>query len=145
MKIHTGEREEARERLLEWLKPGDTVYTILRHVSASGMTRHISVVKPYVREGDGEIDFLHLDYNVARALGEREARNRLGGRDGIKVGGCGMDMGFHLVYSLSRALWPEGHECIGTGCPANDHTNGDRDYTPHHHNDGGYCLNQRWL
>lgn len=36
-------------------------------------------------------------------------------------------------------------ECIGHGCPSNDHCNGDRDYTPHHHNSGGYALKHRWL
>jgi hypothetical protein len=87
------------------------------------MCRHISVVKPYVREDTGEIRFLHLDYSVARVLGEPEASNRSGGPDGIKVGGCGMDMGFHLVYNLSYALWPAGFECIGPDCPANDHVN----------------------
>ena len=38
------ERDEARERLLEMLRPGDTVHTILRHVSRSGMSRSISPV-----------------------------------------------------------------------------------------------------
>ena len=33
------ERDEARARLREILKPGDTVYTVLRHVSASGMSQ----------------------------------------------------------------------------------------------------------
>lgn len=31
------EREDAKTRLLAMLKPGDRVYTVLRHVSASGM------------------------------------------------------------------------------------------------------------
>lgn len=33
------ERDEARARLREILKPGYTVYTVLRHVSASGMSQ----------------------------------------------------------------------------------------------------------
>lgn len=136
-------KAEARERLAQWLKPGDTVFTMLRHVSRSGMSRRISVVKPVVRDGD--TDFLHLDYNVARLLGWTEARNRLGGEDGIKVGGCGMDMGFHLVYELSYALFGNDWECIGEGCPSNDHSNGDCNYEPHPHRDGGYALRQRWL
>jgi hypothetical protein len=82
-----------------------------------------------------------------------------------------MDMGFHLVYTLSYALYPQGFGCVGERCPSNDHSNGDRDYTPHGcydengaledrepgpgelrdgcrrhwHRDGGYALTQRWL
>jgi len=47
-----------------------------------------------------------------------------------------MDMGFHLVSTLSYYLYPEGFGCTGKSegrdrCPSNDHSNGDRDYTPH--------------
>lgn len=139
-KAQLAERDEARAKLRELVKPGDTVHTILRHVSRSGMQRSISVI---LAGGDGPYDATWL---VARALRMPIDPNHYG----VKVGGCGMDMGFHLVYSLSYALWPEGHGCTGPGCPSNDHTNGDRDYTPHPvrehwHRDGGYALRQRWL
>ena len=137
-------KEEARESLLEWIKPGDTLYTILRHVSRSGMSRRIGVVKPYIREDTGELDMLFLDYAVATLTENRLSPTGKKG-EGICVDGCGMDMGFHLIYSLSYALWPDGFECIGSGCPSNDHSNGDRDYSPHTHRDGGYALKQRWL
>jgi hypothetical protein len=39
------EQAEAKAALLKILKPGDTVNTILRHVSRSGMMRHISRLK----------------------------------------------------------------------------------------------------
>lgn len=95
-KVTKAEKAEAIAKLREILKPGDTVYTILRHVSRSGMTRSISCV---VRGAEGPYD---IDWLVRRALGLPFDRNR----GGVKVGGCGMDMGFHLVYSLSRVLWP---------------------------------------
>src|SRR3990167_5500047 len=79
--------------------------------------------------------------SVAYALDDTLDRNRWG----VRVGGCGMDMGFHLVYNLSRVLFPDGFDCIGKDFPANDHSNGDRDYKPHTHKDGGYALKQRWL
>jgi hypothetical protein len=125
---------EARERLLEWLKPGDTVHTILRHVSRSGMQRTISLYKlgadrPYL-----------LDWSVAAVLGMT-----LDQRDGVKVGGCGMDMGFHLVYNLGEHLWPDGFTCSGEGCQSCDHSNGDRNYARHQHSDGGYALRHQWL
>lgn len=155
------ERQEAVEKLREWIKPGDTVYTIVRHVSRSGMQREIGIVL-LSKEDRGMVD-LHPNYLVAKALGERQGK-----RDGIIVGGCGMDMGFRLVYNLSRTLFGGKGEfgCIGEGCPSNDHGNGDRDYTPHMseaertggadgkpctchrehlHSDGGYALKQRWL
>ena len=130
------ERETARKELLEILKPGDTVYCVLRHVSRSGMSREIS----FFAEGMRSIDYL-----AARVLDMRRGK-----RDGLVVGGCGMDMGFHVVYNLSRRLFPDGFTCTGRNehpnmCPSNDHSNGSRDYTPHNHSDGGYALRHRWI
>ncbi len=133
------ERQEAVEQLRKWIKPGDTVYTIIRHVSRSGMQREIGVVL-LTKGDDGRQVDLHPNYLVAKALGERQGK-----RDGVIMGGCGMDMGFALVHSLSYVLHGNGFECIGEGCPSNEHSNGDRDYTPHRHNSGGYSLRQRWL
>jgi len=132
------ERQEAVEQLREWLKPGDTVFTILRHVSRSGMTRHIGVV--VMQDG---ID-LHPNWAVASAIDVR--MNKAG--NGVVMGGCGMDMGFALVYDLSRVLFPDGFACIDDSatCPSNDHSNyphWGRHKNPH--NDGGYALKQRWL
>lgn len=140
-KAQKAERSEAVAQLREWFPVGSTVFTILRSVSRSGMQREIGVLASL---GNG--DFRHPNYATAKALGLR-----LGKGDGVKVGGCGMDMGFHLAYEISRVCYPNGHGCIGKGCHSNDHSNGDRDYTPHSderphwHNDGGYALNHRWL
>lgn len=66
--------------------------------------------------------------------------------DALVVNGCGMDMGFHVVYELGYTLYGrDGFICIGERCPSNDHSNGDRDYTPHAHTDGGYALRYEWL
>ena len=73
---------------------------------------------------------------------------------GLKVGGCGMDMGFRVVYGLSSALYRGiGYECLndaeGNGkCPSNYHVNsrpydGTNKGEPVHHD--GYALSQRWL
>ena len=90
--------DEAKAQLRKWLKPGDTVHTILDHVSSSGMTRHIRVV---LLKGS---EALHPNHSVAVVLGYSRARRG----DGLVVGGCGMDMGFHIVHSLGYALY--GHE-----------------------------------
>lgn len=157
------QQNEAIERLREWLKPGDTIYTILRHVSRSGMQREISLL--YFGERSEPYD---LDYNVAWALDARR------GKRGVVASGCGMDMGFHLVYNLGRTLYPDGYGCVGEKCRSNDHSNGDpkgrvphgcvderhRDPSKrdpscecglhsaaedHWHTDGGYAFNHKWL
>jgi hypothetical protein len=114
-------RDSMRADLRDRLKPGDTVYTILRHVSSSGMSRRISLA--YV--ADGRI--CDITYSAAIALG-----SRVSDKGGILVGGCGMDMGFHLVYSLGAALWPD-----GTPEP-HGNRNGEPDST------GGYALKHCW-
>ena len=63
--LTTTHETEAIEALREQLRPGDTVYTILRHVSASRMTRHISVV--IMRENEP----VDITWRVAGALGLR--------------------------------------------------------------------------
>ena len=131
-------RNEAIERLRASLAPGDTVHTVLRHVSASGMTRDIDALQ-LTSEPDGRIITHWLSGLACRALGWPRHN------DAVRVSGVGMDMGFHLVYSLSRALFPAGFDCTGKRCPSNDHSNGDRDYTPHNHRDGGYALRHAWL
>jgi hypothetical protein len=141
-KQQLADQQAAIEQLREWLHPGDTVRTILRHVSSSGMTRDISAVAMV----DGEP--FDITYWVARVLGDRIVNG------GVRRGGCGMDMGFDLVYSLSRRLYPTGHYCIGEStdrdrtCPSNEHSNdrGVRNYShARHHSNGGYALRQRWL
>ena len=147
------QQANAVAKLREMLNPGDTVYTILRHRSRSGMSRRISTVAVI----GGRI--ADLDYLVARALDYRVHRD-----GGLIVGGCGMDMGFHVVYNLARVLFSAGFGCTGEEsylrrCPSNDHSNGDANYTPnghrgplytpgdkstlrHWHADGGYALRQ---
>jgi len=93
------DRVESIERL-RGIFDGDEkpmIYTILRHVSDSGMSRDISLL--YIKGNS----VYHLNYSVALALGDRlVSRN---GSDAIRVHGTGMDMGFHLVYNLSSVLY----------------------------------------
>jgi hypothetical protein len=116
-KKEVAERDEARETLRGIIKPGQVVYTSLKHVSRSGMQREIAL---YVVE-DGAIRW--VTGLAARAMGDR-----IGKRDGIVVSGCGMDMGFHLVYNLSWTLYPT-YKCLGPRvngqrqCPSTYHSN----------------------
>lgn len=106
-RISRSERAAAIENLRSMLKPGDTVYTVLRHVSAPGMSRKINV---YRIENNAP---QWLSRRVALAIGES-----LDERSGaIKVSGCGMDMGFHIVYNLGHVLWPKGFGELGWTAP----------------------------
>lgn len=90
----------AREQLLtHYLNEGDTVYTVLRSVSSSGMSRKISLKVAK----DGKI--LDLTYYASILLDW--ALVEVNGSRALRVGGCGMDMGFHTVYTLSRVLFRE--------------------------------------
>lgn len=121
-------KEESTQKLKELLKPGDVVYTQLNHVSSSGMSRVIALK---VIRKNKPIDITWyvdnvLDYKMHKS------------RDGLSVGGAGMDMGFHVVYSLSSVLFPKGFRHNKN----THHRNGD---TSPRDNDGGYALNQEWL
>lgn len=89
------EKDEATRSLRKLLRPGDTVHCILRHVSSSGMTRHIDFY--IIRHNQ----LCFLSGYIGKVLGYRRANNS----DGLVVQGCGMDMGFSIVHSLGYALW----------------------------------------
>lgn len=99
------DRDYAKEHLLtHYLKEGDKVYTILRSVSASGMSRDISLV---IAQGEEIID---ITYYAAHAMGDKVKESK--GHRAIRVNGAGMDIGFHLVYNLSSVLF-HGQERAG--------------------------------
>lgn len=112
-----------RAELLKILAPGATVYTQLRHKAASGMSRAISLHAVH----DGRIRCID---GLASDLIGAPVNRRHGG---LTVNGCGMDMGFSLVYSLGAALWPQ-----GTPKP-----HGRRNGAPD--SAGGYALKHEWL
>lgn len=122
MSKRDSEVEDARKSLLQVLKPGDTIFTSLAHCSRSGMQR---VIQLHVFRGDKRNpDHLVLGYNAAILLGRRYDRDK----EGVVMGGCGMDMGFALVHEVSDALFGyggKGYKCLGEGkkCPSNYHTN----------------------
>lgn len=112
--------QEAMENLKNELREifaehNHQVYTELNHVSKSGMLR---LIKVYVKQGNYQRDITNL---IAPVIGySLDNKGR-----GLRVTGCGMDMGFHVVYSLSTLLYK----------------NEDGSYS----RDGAYKLKQRWL
>lgn len=97
---------------LEYLKPGDIIYCNLKHVASSGMSRDIQ----FFTITDNEPNFLTWSVAVVQNLSTKH--------EGVHVPGCGMDMGFSVVYNLSRKLFGPGD------------VNG---------RDPGYALNYRWI
>lgn len=85
-----------RKELKELLKKGDyRVYTILRHVSRSGMFR---IIDCFVIVDNSP---LWIGASVAKILGFKYDFDR----QGIKISGCGSDMGYEIVYGLSCELY----------------------------------------
>lgn len=86
--------QESKNSLTQnYLKPGDTVYLVLSRVSRSGMSRVIKCLTH---------DHLNISFDVARAS---DSPFVAGMQGGVRVSGCGMDMGLHLVDTLSYALF----------------------------------------
>lgn len=139
-KADKAKQAEHREELLGMLKPGDTLFTVIKSVSRSGMFRRMDVYRLV------DNDRVWLTGCVASVIEARYSTDDWRKEAGMGLSGCGMDMGFEAIYRLSSALYPNGFDCVGERCPSNDHSNGDRDYkSNHHHRDGGYAINQRWL
>jgi hypothetical protein len=108
-------REEAalaRIELKKRLGDGCTVYTQLATTSQDGMRRTIKVLLR------GKDDIENISAMVAKVIGWRFSTRH----NGVIVTGCGMDMGFHLVYVLSSTIYSE---------EVNDRA--------------GYKLSQRWI
>ena len=106
------------------IKPGDTVRTSIKHVSSSGMQRRISfyIVDPRDQE------IINIDHYVSIITDYK-----LSDKGGLVVNGCGMDMGFAVVYELGATMWTNG----------TDTPHGTRNQEPD--SSGGYALKQRWL
>jgi len=93
-------RAESLEVLRGLLPRGSEVRVLVRHVSASGMTRWIDVF--VIHNGS----LVWIGSRVAEVLGSTWSSKY----QGVKREGVGMDMGFDLVYSLSARLYGHADE-----------------------------------
>ena len=76
-----------------------TVYTVLRSVSATRMSRSLDLF--YIKKGE----ILRLTWSAANALDwTYDIR-----KEALQVNGCGMDMGYYAVYSLAQLLFGDGY------------------------------------
>jgi hypothetical protein len=123
VKVSSKNQHAAIDELRAMLKPGDTIYTRLNHVSKSGMMRVIDLF--VIRDNEPR----RITWSACQATGTTYNDKH----EGMRMDGCGMDMGFAAVYNLGSVLWPNGTpEPHGT-------RNGEPDTC------GGYALKHRWL
>ena len=102
----------AFELLRRHLEAGKTVYTHCNSVSSSGMARRIRCYIAIIDDDKPEI--MDISYYVSQVCGYSMNDS------GMLLRGCGMDMGFEVVYNLSAVLF----------------SGQDR---------AGYVLEQRWI
>lgn len=104
------QRQEAIESLRALLPAGSTVYTCLMQVSRSGMSRSIKCLIPvdYADAFNKDPEIRNITRLVAAATGLRLSKDCAG----VLIGGSGMDMGQHLVSSLSSLLRPPSFESL---------------------------------
>lgn len=101
MPVSKADREKYITELRETLTPDTEILSVLRHCSRSGMSRSIDFF--YVRTTGSRPGLVRLTWQVQQILGMSFDRVH----DGVKVSGCGMDMGFHVAYNLFVTLWPD--------------------------------------
>lgn len=86
----------AEGRLDELLNSHQEIFCIIRHVSQSGMTRHISFF--IIDNQDNKP--LFLDNLISDYLDYRPNKSY----SGLVVHGCGMDMAFSVVHHLQEQM-----------------------------------------
>lgn len=102
-----------------------TIYCKVKHISRSGMYRLMDF---YVSSKDG---IQCINWYIEKLGTYKRKKNDYS----IAVSGCGMDMGFAVVYDIGQTLYPNGDEKTITG------RNGSK--TPE--TSGGYLLKHEWI
>lgn len=144
IKLAEQDRWYAIDELFECLTIGQTIFTVNKSTSRSGMSHNIEVF--IGSDNRGMPSIRNITYLVSMLFDLK--RDSITGT--IRLTGCGTDVGNELVYNIGRAIYPEGFMCTGKQdwpgrCPSNEHSNGDMDYTWHRHKDGGYAFRHAWL
>lgn len=95
----TPDQAKALEFLRKFLRKGTTIYTVLRHVSASGTSRFIDL---YVVKQNEPI---RLTWSASVMLEWTYSRQR----EALRVNGCGTDVGFQAVHTLGEIVLGNGN------------------------------------
>lgn len=123
LEFRKGKWIAGKDKYHKGIRQGEIIYTILRHVSRSGMYRVIDAV--IMRKNEPVSIFAVLSQTAKDEIKEMYKLEEKG--TGFKVNGCGMDMGFDLVYNISSLLFKN-----------TQHNKKQKE-------DVGYWLKQRWL
>jgi len=130
------EVKETKKQLKKLLRAGHyKVYCKLNHVSRSGMLRYIDF---YTIVDDRPV---YLTGYISKVTSYKRAPYDAR-YEGLKVEGCGMDMGFAVVHDLGRVLYPKGFKSSQRNA-FNGMKPTDKGYE--WDNDGGYRLKHSWL
>jgi hypothetical protein len=108
MTKHTRESiEYAHETVMRYAPEGTRVTALVTHVSKSGMSRRIRFFVPTIdRNGNPEIVELTHAFAVVTDNNVKDDGNGYG----VNVHGCGMDMRFHIISNVSRALYRDDYK-----------------------------------
>lgn len=95
--MNTKQKQQAKQDALSTLnvilKPNDRVFYRVNKVSRSGMSRRISFYAIL------DNDLLNLNYLFETVLDYNS------NEDGVLIRGCGMDMGFHAISTISSTMF----------------------------------------
>jgi hypothetical protein len=116
MRQSEADREETLQYLRSVYPKGSVVYTSIRKVAPSGMSRIINThavveVTRTTTTKTGKTrrvkrpEIIWTTGRVANLLGI----TRTDDPEGMRVRGCGMDMGFSVAYDLAVVLWGDGY------------------------------------
>ena len=94
-------------------KAGFKLVVVFKGVSRSGMLRRFSVYafvpndEQRIKAGYGAVDKYWLNYKIADVCRTATFDKK---DETLKISGCGMDMAFHLISSLSRVLYDDDYK-----------------------------------
>lgn len=93
----------AIEKLNRLIPKGSMVYTAVTKVARDGMSRNIKVLAAINDTNGPRI------VNISAPISDLIEYFKWSDDGSVKVGGAGMDMGFHVVYEVASALYGDGY------------------------------------
>jgi hypothetical protein len=110
MKYTEEVKEECKKSLQKLgVKKESEIYSYVRSVTPSGMSRQIKFFLPIVR--DGKLEIVDITAQIAKINDSRfNSKNST-----IVAQGCGMDMCFNEVYNLAYNIFHSEAEKTGKG------------------------------
>lgn len=95
-KITTESLHRSQDFFSRYIRPGDTIYSILLHTSKSGMMRTFKFLMIVNNE------IYDISVHITNVLANTRYDKK---RYGVSISGTGMDMSLAVIYDLSSALF----------------------------------------